>query len=525
LAQAILAQGRFNSSSHLRCSFLRPSMAMAGRPALISARFDGGEVETRMRDAFRILKSRNLNVLMVEAMAGDDFGKMTALYLNRVRRDEGVILAVCTEHYAEITSSRFSSFEELRYAYAYGIDIIPLKMAATYPPQPGYGPEHAFDKEGLGQALLAMAMPPSLLYEDCISASSVQIADKIAARLSTPRVKSLLPPAVHVDTFGAGVYDSMVAQTAEAAPTPAPGSFASASVEESRGSAASRIYRFRPLKLRCSPAPLVAEPALVQVACFGFVRGGELLSLAGATVTYGSGAHPSHAGQNAASTDPDTKWLDVDFRNEKCWWQVCLPEPVVVDGFRYLTGNDLPSRDPVSWTLEVAADDSGHFEKVQQVANASIPQARGCWTDTYPLGRCDPCEDPEAAHACRWRSLQDDFKHFHGFDHKGFTEKTLQHFRQVAATRGLGTVHVLVLWNGQNSRVEDGKPFCKGIEAPAALGTVGFHVYAGLDPFTVIHHPISWPTSLAVGPLKASEGAEESTFKRDDQQWVRVVFK
>ena len=84
---------------------------------MFSARFDGGEVEAAFRRVHAILQERGYNVLMVKAGAGDDFGKDTKRFLAKLLTSQGVLLAVCSAKYAEMTGSMYSSFCELQFAY------------------------------------------------------------------------------------------------------------------------------------------------------------------------------------------------------------------------------------------------------------------------------------------------------------------------------------------------------------------------------------------------------------------------
>ena len=150
---------------------------------MVSARFDGGTAERKMRSVHRILTGRNYKVLMVEVGPGDNFGELTLEYLHRIKQEKGIILAVCTKHYAEVTASKYSSHFELRYAHDYGIDVLPLRMEDVYPPQPEWGLIHKYDKNRKGRALVAAVLPPSLLYLDCRKKTDSQIACEIAKML------------------------------------------------------------------------------------------------------------------------------------------------------------------------------------------------------------------------------------------------------------------------------------------------------------------------------------------------------
>ncbi|CAE7257913.1 unnamed protein product [Symbiodinium sp. CCMP2592] len=159
----------------------------SSRLAMISARFDGGPVEKLMRRMQRILDARNYHVLIVEAGAGDDFGDATLEYLYQIKRENGVILAVCTWNYAEMTASQYSSHKELQFALENSIEVIPLRVEDTYPPKPPFGDHHPHDQHGLGQALVQMKIPPTLVFLECRGRTALQIASDIAGRLSSEK--------------------------------------------------------------------------------------------------------------------------------------------------------------------------------------------------------------------------------------------------------------------------------------------------------------------------------------------------
>ncbi|CAE7155249.1 unnamed protein product [Symbiodinium pilosum] len=150
---------------------------------MFSMRFDSGEVEQKIRAVHRLLLRHNYEVRMVEAGAGDDFGDDPLRFLLDLKRNGGVMLAVCTAHYAEMTASRYSSHEELRYCHEHRIQVLPLRMDDIYPPEPPWGPSHPYDEMGRAEALVSLALPPSLPYVDCRGKTVEEIASGIAARL------------------------------------------------------------------------------------------------------------------------------------------------------------------------------------------------------------------------------------------------------------------------------------------------------------------------------------------------------
>eukprot|EP00439_Symbiodinium_sp_Y106_P050901 s3526_g6.t1 len=121
---------------------------------------------------------------MVDAAAGKNFGKMTAAYLGKLEDEKGVLLAVCTSHYAEITDSAYSSFEELKLAHENRLDILPLRVCDDpWPPKPPSGPEHQHDKMGEGAGLLRLAIGKATVFVDCRGKDEIYIAARIAETL------------------------------------------------------------------------------------------------------------------------------------------------------------------------------------------------------------------------------------------------------------------------------------------------------------------------------------------------------
>ncbi|CAE7029211.1 unnamed protein product [Symbiodinium natans] len=149
------------------------------RWAMISARFDGGKLEQKFRRVHMILKEKKCNILMVSVESGDDFGLLTMQYLNKIRETQGIILAVCTRNYGEKTASPYSSHEELVYAHDHKLQVMPLKVEDTYPPEPPCGPNHMFDRVGIARGLIGMVLKPSLEPLDCMETGAERIADQL----------------------------------------------------------------------------------------------------------------------------------------------------------------------------------------------------------------------------------------------------------------------------------------------------------------------------------------------------------
>ena len=148
------------------------------------------EILRKFREVFRILRDHKYDVLMVTADAGESFADLTTEYLGRLQREEGTMLAVCTKHYGEMTDSAYSSHKELKFALDYEkfVQVLPLKVEDTYPPQPPGGPEHKHDKKCLAQGYVLSVFKPGVVYLDCQEKSAKDIATEIAKHLYKRRV-------------------------------------------------------------------------------------------------------------------------------------------------------------------------------------------------------------------------------------------------------------------------------------------------------------------------------------------------
>jgi len=98
----------------------------------ISARFDGSQREQDARDLKDELVKIDVDAHMVEAAAGEDFGDKTHEYLYYMK----TMIAFCFEDYGQKTKSKYSTYWELKDAYAHDKHILPIKRCAEWPPKP-----------------------------------------------------------------------------------------------------------------------------------------------------------------------------------------------------------------------------------------------------------------------------------------------------------------------------------------------------------------------------------------------------
>ncbi|MBC8125542.1 MAG: PQQ-dependent sugar dehydrogenase, partial [Gloeobacteraceae cyanobacterium ES-bin-144] len=105
-------------------------------------------------------------------------------------------------------------------------------------------------------------------------------------------------------------------------------------------------FRFTPTKLRNN-----ATSDSVQLAEFNLYLGSN--EVIGATATNPNRVGvPNEGPQYAVDQNVNTKWNDLN----KGRLILQYPAPVTVDRYSFVTANDYPNRDPVSWTIEGSAD-------------------------------------------------------------------------------------------------------------------------------------------------------------------------
>ena len=140
-------------------------------------------MEMKFRAVHELLMKHNFKNRMVAAGGSDDFGQKTLEYLGELAYNKGVMIAVCTPNYGEITKSPYSSNVELRFAYEERIRVLPLKVSEIYPPEPPGGPEHPYDKTREGQTMCKMVFKGSVIFLDCQDKGVEEIAALIARAL------------------------------------------------------------------------------------------------------------------------------------------------------------------------------------------------------------------------------------------------------------------------------------------------------------------------------------------------------
>lgn len=133
---------------------------------------------------FAFTHQSHLSLLFL-AGEGESFGDLTAQYLGRLKRENGIMLAVCTSDYGEMTDSPFCTYYELKSAVEYKIDVLPLQVEDEWQPKPPSGKGH-LDEHHKALGFIDLVFTPSRVRLDCRDKPVAEIASKIAAILRKP---------------------------------------------------------------------------------------------------------------------------------------------------------------------------------------------------------------------------------------------------------------------------------------------------------------------------------------------------
>jgi len=107
---------------------------------------------------------------------------MTLDYLYRLQQENGVMLAVCTSDYGEMTDSPFCTYYELKLAKEYNLDVLPLQVEDNWKPNPPCGEGHR-DHSKKALSYIHAVFIPSIVRIDCRNKPVEDIACEIAAAL------------------------------------------------------------------------------------------------------------------------------------------------------------------------------------------------------------------------------------------------------------------------------------------------------------------------------------------------------
>ncbi|CAJ1387558.1 unnamed protein product [Effrenium voratum] len=134
------------------------------------------------------------------------------------------------------------------------------------------------------------------------------------------------------------------------------------------GSGAFQFFKFVPIQLRHNG--IADAVALSELQLY---EGGKAISLAGATATAAGGESvPEEEPGMVLDEDVSTKWLDKNISD----LVVQLPQPMKVDAFSFITGNDHSQRDPMQWAILASTDGSSWTNAQLQLSDYETPTMR-----------------------------------------------------------------------------------------------------------------------------------------------------
>jgi hypothetical protein len=130
---------------------------------------------------------------------------------------------------------------------------------------------------------------------------------------------------------------------------------------------------------------------------FAAIQASDLVLLYnGATVSWGpsasatnpdGGSTPNELAPKLLDYDINTKWCDLSFGTTSFGTSSIYIDnvtPIFFNSYYYVTGNDSPDRDPVSWTLAVSNDNSTWIVLSTQ-SNVVVTDDRYAITQTFSI--------------------------------------------------------------------------------------------------------------------------------------------
>ena len=101
--------------------------------------------------------------------------------MERLTREKGTLLAVCTKDYGEMTENGFSTYYEMQEVRKNNIDVLPLQVQdqEDWKPNPPCGGDH-LDRDSSALDIIGDVFHSSLVKVDCRAKSLLDIAREIA---------------------------------------------------------------------------------------------------------------------------------------------------------------------------------------------------------------------------------------------------------------------------------------------------------------------------------------------------------
>jgi hypothetical protein len=148
--------------------------------------------------------------------------------------------------------------------------------------------------------------------------------------------------------------------------------------------ATNRYFRWQPTAMR------VGGTGVVQASEFWFLNGGSPV-----TPTLISGVGDNFSGGEGSDTLGDnntaTKWCNTNGLTGYALFD--FGTTVIIDGYRWATGNDAPERDPISWTIE-GSDNNTTWTLIDTVTNFTGTTTRQVYNPDFSFPIVNPPYNP-----------------------------------------------------------------------------------------------------------------------------------
>jgi hypothetical protein len=231
---------------------------------------------------------------------------------------------------------------------------------------------------------------------------------------------------------------------------------------------------------------------LVQAADLVLLDGGVPLQRytpdSGIVVTNPDGSNPwGEEPEKGYDGDDLTKWLDFNFNAEVNGVSVLViqfPAPVNFDSYHWVTGNDAPDRDPVSWSLEVSVD-GVNWTVVDVRSEVDVVDDRFTIVGPFPASGSPPAQQPAEVGPTIAVSC---------------APSPPQAGRQVSCAVTGGPPEVEILWRAAYNPVF--------VEAGVLLDAEGVGEFSFMVPTAALGRELTvelveWSAAVSLGPVRA----------------------
>lgn len=150
-----------------------------------------------------------------------------------------------------------------------------------------------------------------------------------------------------------------------------------------------KYYKLLVRKIRSEGNCLADVNSCVQISEFILMDNNQRLDTSKVIATSkeeNNTSHPNNNGNDqsanrAFDNDKNTKWLDFNYTNELLFE---FDKPVKATHYTWITANDVPNRDPISWTLS-GSNDNANWTVLSTVDDYKTTMDRYTQVNTFEL--------------------------------------------------------------------------------------------------------------------------------------------